>query len=80
MKVEPKKESKAQRFAKGNAYRALEQTHLIGEGIVTRQTEGESALLDLDDATGNEICKSYLCCVESLLASLDLPMCDRTYR
>ena len=45
-----------------------------------REEEGETSLLDLDDATGSSICKSYLCCIESLLGSLDLPKCDRTYR
>ena len=45
-----------------------------------REDEGETSLLDLDDATGSSICKSYLCCIESLLGALDLPKCDRAYR
>ena len=69
-----------EKFAKSHAFKALEQTHLIGDGLKMREDEAESNLLDLDDATGAEICKSYLCCVEGLLTSLDLPACDRTYR
>ena len=69
-----------EKFLKSSAYKALEQAHLIGEGIVMREEEGETSLLDLDDATGASICKSYLCCIESLLGALDLPKCDRAYR
>ena len=42
--------------------------------------DDEAELLDLDDANGAEVCKTYLCCIESLLRSLDLKRQDRTYR
>ena len=72
--------NEAQRFARSSAYKALEQTHLIGEGIMMRGDDEEAGLLDLDDANGAEICKSYLCCVEGLLNSLNLKKYDRSYR
>ena len=45
-----------------------------------REDDEEAGLLDLDDANGAEICKSYLCCIEGLLSSLDLKKYDRSYR
>ena len=42
--------------------------------------DDEAELLDLDDANGAEVCKTYLCCIESLLRSLDIKRQDRSYR
>ena len=38
-----------EKFAKSHAFKALEQTHLIGDGLKMREDEAESHLLDLTD-------------------------------
>ena len=43
-------------------------------------SDEEAELLDLDDQNGAEVCKTYLCCIESLLKSLDIKRQDRSYR
>ena len=46
-----------------------------------RGSSDEAAkLLDLDDSNGAEVCKTYLCCIESLLRSLNITRQDRSYR
>ena len=72
--------NEAKRFAISSDYKALVQTHYIWEGIMIRKDDEEAGLLDLDDANGAEICKSYLCCFEGLLNSVRLKKYDRSYR
>ena len=72
--------NEAKRFAISSSYKALVQTHYIWEGIMIRKDDEEAGLLDLDDANGAEICKSYLCCFEGLLNSVRLKKYDRSYR
>ena len=70
-------------FSEGSsALKALEQTHLFGEGLVVREDQEESKLelLDLDDEQGAEVCKTYLCSIERLLNTLGLTLNSRSYR
>lgn len=75
-----------QTFKPGSpAFKALEQTHLFGEGLVMREEENEETgekftLLDLDDEQGADVCKAYLCSLERLACSMALELSSRTYR
>ena len=70
-------------FSEGSsALKALEQTHLFGEGLVVREDQEESKLelLDLDDEQGAEVCKTYLCSIERLMDTLGIALNSRSYR
>ena len=71
----------AQTFKAGSpALKALEQTHLFGEGLKVREEQEGDELLDLDSDESSEACRTYLCSVESLMCSLGLVLSPRSYR
>lgn len=76
-------QQKIENFKRSLTYMALEQASLISENLMHRNRDEEDmnqTLLDLDSESGQQVCKSFLSCVERLNQILNLRAQPRDYR